>query len=187
MSKILSPPVLFQGTALRGTEIDRLSRTIGDLTDIYADKAALAAMPATQTVYDVASYLPVPDGTLAGLFFGITYIHPGKVGNEYFMTRGHFHQLRDRAEFYHCIEGEGMLILMDENRNTWGEKMSPGSLHYINGHTAHRTANTGNSTLVFSAFWPSDAGHDYESISTRGFSKILVEKDGAPVFVERPN
>jgi len=184
MADIVVPSVIFSGTELTGPAIDRLSRRIGDLNDIFHDKAALAAMPAAQTVYEVASYFPVPDGTEAGLFFGITYIHPGKVGNEYFMTKGHFHKLRDRGEMYMTIEGEGMLILMDENRQTHAEKMYPGSLHYINGHIAHRTVNTGNTILTFSAVWPSDAGHDYDTISTEGFSKILIEKDGKPALVE---
>ncbi|GAO43361.1 glucose-6-phosphate isomerase family protein [Flavihumibacter petaseus] len=185
MSSINDPAVLFQGTTLEGPEIDRVTRTLGDLTDVFSDKDALAAMAADQKVYDVACYFPVADGTTAGLFFGITYIYPGKVGTEYFMTRGHFHQLRDRGEFYHCLEGEGMLILMDEDRQTRAEKMYPGSLHYIPGHTAHRTANTGNSMLVFSAFWPSDAGHDYQSISEKGFSGILVEQNGEPVLASK--
>lgn len=184
MAEIVHPPVTFSGIELSGPEIDRLSRRLGDLQDIFSDKEALAEMPADTTVYEVASWFPVAEGTTAGLFFGITYIKPGKVGTEYFMTKGHFHKLRDRGEIYRCIEGEGMLILMDEQRNTHAEKMFPGSLHYINGHIAHRTANTGSSVLSFSAVWPSDAGHDYDTISTEGFSKILVEKDGEPVLVD---
>ena len=35
-----------------------------------------------------------------------------------------------------------MLILMDRERNTWAERMMPGSLHYIPGGVAHRVANT---------------------------------------------
>ncbi|MET0636503.1 MAG: glucose-6-phosphate isomerase family protein [Chitinophagaceae bacterium] len=184
MADIVVPSVIFSGTELTGPGIDRLSRRIGDLGDIYNDKAALADLPADQLVYEVASYFPIPEGTTAGLFFGITYIHPGKVGREYFMTKGHFHQLRDRGEMYICVEGNGMLILMDENRKTHAEKMYPGSVHYINGYTAHRTANTGDSILTFSAVWPSDAGHDYDTISTEGFSKILVEQDGEPVLLD---
>ena len=188
MDDILSPAIEFRGTALHGQQVDRLTRRLGDVLEIFQDKQALAEMPADQKIYDVASYFPVADGTLAGLFFGITYIQPGKVGSEYFMTKGHFHSLRDRAEIYHCIEGEGMLILMDEKRHTRAERMYPGSLHYINGHIAHRTANTGPGVLIFSAVWPSDAGHDYASISTDGFSKILVDLDGDPVLVDRePN
>jgi glucose-6-phosphate isomerase len=85
------------------------------------------------------------------------------------------------------MEGEGMLILMSEDRSrTWAEKMEPGSIHYIHGHTAHRTANTGNTVLSFGAFWPSDAGHDYATISEQGFSKILVDRGGVPTLVDRP-
>jgi len=83
------------------------------------------------------------------------------------------------------VQGEGMLILMDDKRNTWAEKMFPGSIHYIRGNTAHRTANTGNTILSFSAFWPSDAGHDYTTISEQGFSKILINKDGKPALVDK--
>lgn len=184
MADIVVPSVKFSGIELTGPAIDRLSRQLGDLEDIFNDKQALQALPADTTVYEVASYFPVPDGTTAGLFFGITYIHPGKVGDEYFMTKGHFHKLRDRGEIYICIEGEGMLILMDEQRQTHAEKMYPGSIHYINGHIAHRTANTGNTVLSFSAVWPSDAGHDYDTISTEGFSKILVDQNGTPALVD---
>jgi glucose-6-phosphate isomerase len=85
------------------------------------------------------------------------------------------------------MEGEGMLILMNEDHSVvWVEKMEPGSIHYINGHTAHRTANTGRTVLSFGACWPSDAGHDYKTISERGFSKILIEKDGVPTLVNKP-
>jgi glucose-6-phosphate isomerase len=136
-------------------------------------------------VYEVASWFPVKHDTEGGLFFGVTKIKPGAVGNEYFMTKGHFHRIRNRGEIYTTIEGEGMLILMDEQRNTWAEKMEPGSVHYIPGFIAHRTANTGNRELSFWAVWPSDAGHDYESIREEGFSKILVKGSGGPVLVAR--
>ncbi len=184
MPDIVTPSVTFSGTELSGPVIDRLTRRLGNLHDIFHDKTALASMSEDEVVYEVASYFPVADGTTAGLFFGMTYIHPGKVGNEYFMTKGHFHKLRDRGEIYCCVEGEGMLILMDEQRQTHAEKMFPGSLHYINGHIAHRTVNTGNTILSFSAVWPSDAGHDYDTISTEGFSRILVEQDGKPTLVD---
>lgn len=185
MTKILTPEVGYNGKHLTGKRVEKTEKRIRDLKDIYTDKEALEQLPSDQIVYEVESYLPVPQETTGGLFFGITFIHPGKVGNEYFMTKGHFHKILDRAEFYWCIEGEGMLILMDKNRNTWAEKMYPGSLHYINGYTAHRTANTGKEILSFGACWPSDAGHDYDTISAHGFSKILVEENSQPALVDR--
>lgn len=187
MGNIVVPPVEYTGRHLKGAKVDKVVRRLGQVKDIFADKAAAEQLSSDQVVYEVESYLPVPENTAGGLFFGITFIHPGKVGNEYFMTKGHFHAVRDRAEFYWCIEGEGMLILMDENRYTWAEKMFPGSLHYINGHIAHRTVNTGNTILSFGACWPSDAGHDYETIAAQGFSKILVEQQGVPALVDPLN
>ncbi|MGN6353284.1 MAG: glucose-6-phosphate isomerase family protein [Parafilimonas sp.] len=185
MSSILEPEITFINGKLKGKNIDRIDRRLKDLKDIFFDKAALEKMNPETVVYEVESYFPVTPDTEGGLFYGITYIHPGIVGNEYFITKGHFHKIRNRSEFYCTLHGEGMLLLMDENRNTWAEKMYPGSIHYIKGNTAHRTANTGNSILSFSAFWPADAGHDYATISEEGFSKILICKNGNPVLAER--
>ena len=185
MSLILEPEITFINEKLEGKNIDKIDRRIKNLKDIFFDKAALEKIDPETVVYEVESYFPVALNTEGGLFYGITYIHPGVVGNEYFMTKGHFHKIKNRGEFYCTLQGEGMLILMDENRNTWAEKMYPGSIHYINGNTAHRTANTGKSVLSFSAFWPSDAGHDYAIISEHGFSKILIDRDGKPELVNR--
>ena len=185
MSKISEPEIISINEKLVGNKIDKIDRRIKNLKDIFFDKAALENIDPETIVYEVESYFPVAQNTEGGLFYGITYIHPGVVGNEYFMTKGHFHKIKNRGEFYCTLQGEGMLILMDEERNTWAEKMFPGSIHYIKGNTAHRTANTGNSILSFSAFWPSDAGHDYAIISEQGFSKILIKKDGKPELTER--
>jgi glucose-6-phosphate isomerase len=182
---IMAPQIEYNGRHLKGKPVERVVRKIKDLKDIFYNKQAVDEMDQQQTVYEVESYLPVPHGTTGGLFFGITFIHPGTVGDEFFMTKGHFHKMLDRAEFYWCIEGEGMLILMDKDRKTWAERMSPGTLHYINGYTAHRTANTGKGILSFGACWPADAGHDYDTISQYGFSKILVNQNGTPALTER--
>jgi glucose-6-phosphate isomerase len=155
-------------------------RTLGDLSGIFEDEAARAALPPDTLVYEVYSHLPVREGTPGELFFGLTCLFPGKVGREYFMTKGHFHRQADRTEYYWCLEGEGALILMDGARKIRAEQMFPGSLHYIRGGFAHRVANTGRQTLVFAASWPSDAGHDYETIATAGFSGRLLEVKGIP-------
>ena len=82
-----------------------------------------------------------------------------------------------------CDAINGFLILMDERRNVWAERMFPGSLHYIPGKVAHRVANTGYQKLVFSACWPSDAGHDYATIADAGFARRLVDVNGVPTLV----
>jgi len=176
------PTTFFTATNLTSKTVNKIQRTIKDLTGIYKDEAAFSAEDTNKKMYEVATYLPVAEGTEGGLFFGITYLQPGLIGNEYYMTKGHFHTIENRAEYYWCIEGKGMLILMDKDRNTWGEAMQPGSLHYIKGFTAHRVANTENDVLIFGACWPSDAGHDYEAIAKNGFSKRLFNINGIPAL-----
>ena len=184
MSKnIFETPYHFLQNELSGEGVEYSTRSLGDLKGIFSDEEAFEAMDKEQLAYKVAALQPVPQGTPGGLYMGVTYLSPGKVGSEYFMTKGHFHLNRDTAEYYWGVKGEGMLILMDEQRNVWAEKMCPGSLHYIPGKVAHRVANTGSETLVFAASWPSDAGHDYGTIATEGFAKRLMDVDGEPTLI----
>lgn len=171
---------------LKGKEITDSEKRIKHLAGVFADETARQMLDPEKPVYQVQAHLPVKEGAPGGLFFGTTLIQPGKVGNEYFMTRGHFHANTDRGEYYWGVQGEGMLILMDLERNTWAERMFPGSLHYIGANTAHRVANTGSGPLIFGACWPSDAGHNYEEIEQHGFSARLMEIEGKPSLVLSP-
>jgi len=184
ISSTINPTdISISGIHLHGKNINKISRTIKDLSGLFSDEKAFAKMDNSTLVYEVESYFPVADGTEGGLFFGITHLYPGKIGDEYFMTRGHLHTITNRAEYYWGIEGEGLLLLMDENRNTRGELIIPGSLHYISGGTAHRVVNTGKTLLSFGACWPSDAGHNYEAIAKTGFSKRVLDVQGKPQLV----
>ncbi|MBN2815007.1 MAG: glucose-6-phosphate isomerase [Bacteroidales bacterium] len=169
--------------SLKGDPIINQLRRLKDLKGVFQNEEVFNQLDQEQLVYTVQSWLPVEDGTPGGLYFGASTLYPGKVDNEYFMTKGHFHAQADRAEFYWGVRGRGMLILMDRNRNTWAEEVFPGSLHYIGSKVAHRLANTGNDKLIVGACWPSDAGHNYEEIADNGFSARLVESDGKPILI----
>ncbi len=168
---------------IKGKSIIKSIKRLKDLAGIFEDNNAFLKLKQEEIIYSVQAILPVDEGVEGGLFYGKTILEPGKVGNEYFMTKGHFHKKADRAEFYWGILGEGVLLLMDEERNCWAEKMFPGSLHYINAFIAHRTINTGDVQLSFGACWPSDAGHNYQEIIDNGFSARLIEVNGKPEFV----
>jgi len=183
--KILRSPVEFRvaNFNLTGLPVNFQQRHLDEIAPIFLDQEALKTLPSRTIIYQVQSWQPVAEETCGGLFFGTSTIRPGKVGREYFMTKGHFHAQSDRAEFYWGVQGNGVLILMDRDRNTWGEEVYPGSLHYIGNDIAHRLANTGDENLVVGACWPSDAGHDYDEIARNGFSARLIEIDGNPAFV----
>jgi glucose-6-phosphate isomerase, archaeal len=171
---------------LAGAGVRQSAKTLGQLCGLFRDEAARQRLDPETLVYRVQFWQPVSPGSEGGLFWGTTILEPGKVGVEYFMTHGHFHRIRNRGEYYATVRGEGALILMAEDGETRQEAMSPGTVHYIPGNTAHRVANTGQTQLVFLASWPSDAGHDYEVIRCSGFGASLIEVDGKAVLVPNP-
>ena len=180
------PHIDWRNAKLAGPGCSRSGRKLGDLKGLFKDTSAFEAMDPETPAYRVEMHAVVPEGTASGLYYGISILYPGQVGDEYFMTKGHFHSKRETAEYYWCVSGEGGLLLMDEDRNTRVEWLKPGTLHYIPGHTAHRLANTGETELVVGACWPSDAGHDYGSIAEKGFSARLLRVDGIPELVSHP-
>jgi glucose-6-phosphate isomerase len=168
---------------MRGAAVQQATKTLRDLAGIFHDADSLHSMDKSTVVYRVQWAEPVVQGTEGGLFWGSTIIQPGRVGDEYFMTHGHFHAKRDRGEYYGAIGGKGLLVIMDEDRIIRTETILSGSLHYIAGGLAHRVVNTGDDPLLFWACWPSDAGHDYASIKTRGVGARVVLRDGGPAVI----
>lgn len=168
---------------ISGEGIEESAKTLGQLAGIFHDEEARRKLDPDTVVYRVRFWRPVADGTNGGLFWGATVLQPGRVGEEFFMTHGHFHAVRNRAEYYATVKGTGALLLMRQDGETWSEPMSPGSVHYIPGSVAHRVANTGNEPLAFLASWPSDAGHDYAAIRSTGFGKRMVLRNGVPCLV----
>ena len=165
------------------TPLRKLRRTYGELGGVFADQVAWREVDPEKLAYWADLYFPVDEGTTGGLLFGNTFVNPGMVGDEYVITKGHFHANRDAAEFYWCIKGNGALILMDEQRRCRAERMKPGTLHYIPGRTAHRVANTGADVLALGACWPADSGHDYQAITDHGFSARVLNVNGKPMLV----
>ena len=172
------PENIFIGKNLEGKKIVHTTRTLGHIRSIFESGSQITEQQANEIAYKVSAYLPEKEGTPGGLYFGVTNLNPGLVGDEYFMTKGHFHANLNTAEFYWGIEGEGMLILMDEQGKTKGVRMFPGSLHYIPGRIAHRVANVADTILSFGACWPSNAGHNYDM----EFSARLKKIKGTPTF-----
>lgn len=121
------------------------------------------------------------------LSHGISLIHPGKVGDEYFMTKGHFHTELETAELYYCLQGSGMM-LMETPEGEWAvEVMVEGNVVYVPPRWAHRSINTSpTDDLVLFFVYPGNAGHDYRTIEHQGFRKVVIERAGQPVIEDNP-
>lgn len=88
----------WQTGALSGDEIQQSTKLLGQMAGTFQDAESWEKMDPATPVYRVQYWKPVQDGTSGGLFWGNSMVFPGKVGNEYFMTKGHFHAQIDRAE-----------------------------------------------------------------------------------------
>jgi glucose-6-phosphate isomerase, archaeal len=163
-----------------------LKRHLGDLRGCFADAAEFEAALAkgNPLIYTVTSFEP---GSSDGdLHYGIGLIMPGRIGDEYFMTKGHLHAWREAAEFYIGLTGEGMMLLEDEE--TGQSRMAPlraNQVVYVPGKTAHRTINTGVAPLTYLGVYPAKAGHNYGAIAARNFRDVVVQRDGQPVMILR--
>jgi len=118
------------------------------------------------------------------IFFGTTTMEPGAVGDEYFMTRGHFHQRRDMGEVYYTQSGCGLLLLESRDGQTSIVEMKPGVCAFIPPDWAHRSVNTGADKLVFVWVCNYAAGHEYGHILEHGMRKRVVARNGAPAIVD---
>lgn len=135
-------------------------------------------------VYEVyEKEIPERDGEIQ---FCSSITYPGKIGEEYFMTKGHFHARRDTAEIYYCLSGQGFMLMEKEDGEYYLEEMYPGRTVYVPGHYAHRSINTGKEPLISLAVYAGDAGHDYGSIETSGFKHVVVERNRRPEVIENP-
>ncbi|WP_318377014.1 glucose-6-phosphate isomerase family protein [Enterobacter sp.] len=169
----LPPQVAWASGALANGSRIRKSTCLHQLEGVFADTLAFHQCDPHQCVYDVEMFdSPTADGAL---YVGVTHLYPGKVGDEYFMTRGHFHQRREQGEVYFGLRGSGLLLLQNEQGEARLEKVMPGSVHIIPGFTSHRLINTGTETLSALAVWPCSAGHDYDALSS-GFALRITEE-----------
>jgi len=163
-----------------------IERRLSDLRGLFQDAAATAALieqgdPVLYRVHAPA----IPDET-EHLLFGTTVIEPGRVGGEYFMTKGHFHAVEHTAEVYHCLSGRGIILMETRGGQTAEAFLERGQAVYIPPGWAHRSVNTGDRPFVFFYAMPGGAGHDYASFEAAGFLRIVVERDGQPAILPNP-
>jgi glucose-6-phosphate isomerase len=121
------------------------------------------------------------------LMMGISIVHPGKVGAEFFMTKGHFHTVLDTSEVYYCLGGEGFMVMETPEGDTAVEALVPGRVLYVPPRWGHRSVCTSRQADLVTFFtYPANAGHDYGTIERQGFRKLVVDGPNGPEVVDNP-
>ncbi len=166
-------------------EPDRhLVRRASDMSGYYADEAALQQLIAEHgdpEHYEVFEK-KIPE-TPGHLVLCISKLLPGRVGEECFMTKGHYHSVRGTAEIYLCLRGRGYMLMKTVDGQCVAEPMQCNRMVYVPPDWAHRSINTGDEPLVSFCVYPAEAGHNYGDIQTEGFPKRVLVRGGKVVIV----
>lgn len=168
--------------------VDTGKRYLSQMKGMFADEQAYSALmeQGDPMVYEFHG-LPVPetDGDLA---FGCSILYPGKVGDEYYFTKGHFHTILETGEVYYCLSGHGYMLLENPEGDWSAQELTAGKAVYVPKRYAHRSINVDpREPLVTFFVFRGDAGHDYGTIETKGYRKLMVERDGEPAIIDNPN
>jgi glucose-6-phosphate isomerase, archaeal len=159
-------------------------RRLSDLNGYFIDQDSFTSMAGDNPIIYTLSSVESSQGE-GQLHYGFGTVMPGKVGSEYFFTRGHLHAWRPAAEIYLGLSGEGYLLLEHENGHYELNALSAGLIIYVPGFTAHRTINTGRNPLTYLGVYPAQAGHDYATIKSTNFRHVVIEIDGQPRLIDR--
>ncbi len=167
---------------------NHIIRRLSDLKDQFYDRKAYEEMLAIENTILYEVYEIKRPEVAGELLSGISIVHPGKVGNEFFMTKGHFHTILDTAELYYCFSGEGFMVMENLDGETAIEPLSPGKVLYVPPRWAHRSVCTARQEDLITYFvYPGNAGHNYGTIEKKGFRKLVIENDNKIVFIDNPN
>lgn len=179
----LRPPARCSVDLARGVmhgATGRYEKRLADLKGIYEDEAAfdrLVESTRNQLVYEVTEFRPSTDA--GDLIFGLTRMMPGRVGREFFLTRGHIHAKTDRPEVYYGQQGHGLMLMESPAGETKAVEIGPQTICYVPPFWIHRSVNVGMEELLLMFSYPADAGQDYDIITrSGGMRHRVVAGDG---------
>lgn len=158
----------------------RYQKYLSDLDGIYEDKRAFTSAlqeGGDRIVYTVEDVRPA--ASAGDLIFGTTYMEPGRIGDEFFMTRGHIHATANRPETYYGESGEGLMLMEAPDGEVSILEVRPRVMVYVPPLWIHRSINIGDAPLVMSFCYPVDSGQDYDVIARAGGMPVRIVRDGS--------
>jgi glucose-6-phosphate isomerase, archaeal len=161
-----------------GNASGRYTKCLSDLAGLYADEAAFsdAVKRGDDIVYDVTDFRPSSQS--GDMIFGVTRMSPGRIGDEFFLTRGHIHARADRPEIYYGETGQGVMLLESPEGEIRALPIGSRDVCYVPPFWIHRSVNVGAIDLVMTFAYPADAGQDYAIIERSSGMRARVVTDG---------
>ena len=97
----------------------------------------------------------------------LTVIHPGTIGKEYYMTKGHIHGANN-PEFYILLEGNGKLLIQSRSE-VKVITLKKGKITLIPKGYAHRLINPGRKKLKVLTIYSENSRPNYNVKFKRRF------------------
>lgn len=166
---------------------NHIQRRLSSMRGQFLDQAAYQSMLLLEDtlLYEVYELKRPPEN--GELMMGISIVHAGKIGQEYFMTKGHYHAILETSEVYYCLIGEGFMVMENPEGETAVEGLSPGKVLYVPPRWAHRSVCTARQKDLVTFFvYPASAGHDYGTIERLGFRKLVVDGQNGVEIIDNP-
>lgn len=156
----------------------QIERRASEMRGYYADEEALERLIAAGDPIHYETFeSPVPE-EYGQVKYCISKLYGGLVGDECFMTKGHYHRVPETAEIYLCLRGRGLMMMKTADGTCAWEEFAPGRMVYVPPYWAHRSVNTSDEPLISLCIYPGDAGHNYGDIKTDGFPKRVYKRQG---------
>jgi glucose-6-phosphate isomerase, archaeal len=160
---------------------NRYVKTLGDLEGLYDDTAAFDALLTREgreaLAYEVTDFKP--SANAGDMIIGVTRMRSGRVGREFFLTRGHIHARGNRPEMYYGESGRGVMLLESPEGEIRTVEIDPRTICYVPPFWIHRSINVGGEDLVMTFAYPADSGQDYAIIEEAGGMRSRVVADAA--------
>lgn len=161
-----------------------IRRCLKDMEGLYSDADAQMKLREVNPCIYTYSNIEVPESS-GDIAFGVSTIFSGEVGNEYYMTIGHAHEIEETAEVYFGLKGEGVILMEEIHGNRWrAVSLRPNSAVYVPKGYFHRSINTGSCPFTFFFAYRSDAGHNYSLTQECGFRHRIMNENGVPKIFE---
>lgn len=122
----------------------------------------------------------------------VTILSPGKNGNEFNKTYGHFHNYQG-VEIYRVVYGQGVLVMqrndeIGEAKEVRVTGLRPGMTVEVPAGYGHALVNIGKTYLVVIDDAPNTtSAHNFEAVKEKhGFAYYIVDKKGEVGFEPNP-
>ena len=132
------------------------ARKLKDVVKGYSDKKAIEKeliKNKNKVIYETFTdkYTPIN--------LTLTVVHPGTIGKEYYMTKGHIHR-KKVPEFYISLEGKGKLLMQKQSKVKVID-LKKGEIALIPVGYSHRLINTGNKKFKVLTIYDQESKPDY--------------------------